>query len=34
VVSIRKSKIIGEEKIGRTTSRGKKKKRQSEGEVH
>jgi hypothetical protein len=34
VVSIRRRKITGEEEVGRTTSRGKKKKRQFEGEVH
>jgi hypothetical protein len=34
VVSIRRSKIIGEEKTSRTTSRGQKMKRQFEGEVH
>jgi len=34
VVSIRWSKITGEEETGRTTSRGKKKKRQFEGKVH
>jgi hypothetical protein len=33
VVSIRRSKITGEEKIGKITSRGQKKKRQFEGKV-
>jgi hypothetical protein len=34
VVSIRWSRIIGEEEIGKTTSKKQKKKRQYEGEVH
>jgi hypothetical protein len=34
VVSIRMSRIIGEEETGRTTLKGQKKKKQFEGEVH
>jgi hypothetical protein len=34
VVSIRRSRFTGEEERCRATSRGKKKKRQFEGEVH
>jgi hypothetical protein len=34
VVSIRRGRIIGEEKIGRMASKRQKKKKQFEGEVH
>jgi hypothetical protein len=34
VVSTKNSRAIGEEKIGRTTKRGQKKKRWFKGEVH
>jgi hypothetical protein len=34
VVSIRRSKIIVKEEIGKASSKGQKKKKQYEGEVH